>query len=84
MWSMGCIFAELLWSQEAKRDPKNTSQIRAIFPGNSCYPLSPKASKESNSNEDPKISSKDLLKVICRTIGTPSEADRSFISTENA
>tara|TARA_B110000285_G_scaffold159152_1_gene177579 strand:+ start:906 stop:1127 length:222 start_codon:yes stop_codon:yes gene_type:complete len=37
IWSLGCIFAELLFLFE-----KNTEQNH-IFMGSSCYPLSPAA-----------------------------------------
>ena len=46
MWSMGCIFAELLWSYQAKQaSNKNINKKRILFQGNSCYPLSPRKSE---------------------------------------
>lgn len=42
MWSMGCIFAELLWTNEVNINPNKVSRRRILFPGNSCYPLSPR------------------------------------------
>ena len=72
MWSMGCIFAELLWCTESKINPKIVSKKRPIFPGNSCYPLSPRNGEDEAKEEDIDLSSKDQLKIICRTIGTPS------------
>ena len=57
MWSLGCIYAELLF---AALDLKTDSQsIRPIFHGNSCYPLSPKKQKEDNGIKDDTISTRD-------------------------
>ena len=48
MWSIGCIFAELL-SMIRDNVPKHSDR-KPIFPGKSCFPLSPdKASKEKRS-----------------------------------
>ena len=84
MWSMGCIFAELLWCYEAKVNPKGVAKKRVLFPGNSCYPLSPRNGDEQVTEDEIDLSSKDQLKIICRTIGTPSTMDRSFISSEQS
>ena len=49
VWSLGCIFAEMLFSLEGRGDRSPTGQRvstgpigkkRPIFPGKSCYPLS--------------------------------------------
>ena len=37
IWSLGCIFAELLFLQE---NYENFEEIH-LFPGKSCFPLSP-------------------------------------------
>lgn len=56
-----------------------------MFPGKSCYPLSPALSvQHEETNDALKISSRDQLKIICRSIGTPSEADKSFITDDSA
>ena len=48
MWSIGCIFAELL-SMIREHVPKYNDR-KPIFPGKSCFPLSPdKTSKEKRS-----------------------------------
>ena len=84
MWSLGCMFAELLWCCETKTQQKPVTKTRILFPGDSCYPLSPQNPGASDSSDDGEIdlSSKDQLKVICRTLGTPSEMDRSFLASE--
>ena len=43
MWSVGCILAQLLLSINSDR-----SKSKAIFRGNSCFPLSPYSSKHTN------------------------------------
>nr|CCA16136.1 mitogenactivated protein kinase putative [Albugo laibachii Nc14]CCA25097.1 mitogenactivated protein kinase putative [Albugo laibachii Nc14] len=66
MWSVGCIFAELL-SMQAESCPRY--QDRApLFPGRSCFPLS--ADRPTTYSD--KL---DQLNVIFSVIGTPSDAD---------
>lgn len=82
MWSAGCIFAEMLNCLQS--DEKLKLKDRILFPGKSCYPLSPDDSKnpESENDEvpDKQLSKKDQLKKICRIIGTPNSNDKSFIT----
>jgi mitogen-activated protein kinase 1/3 len=64
MWSLGCIFAELLGMQsESIPDFEDRSPL---FPGGKCYPLSGDADTEERL---------DQLNVIFGVIGTPSKAD---------
>ena len=81
IWSAGCIFAELLICVQA--DKKLTPKEKVLFPGMSCYPLSPDTKlNNNNDNGELRISHKDLLKCICRIVGTPKECDKSFITDE--
>ena len=89
IWSAGCIFAELLTCVHA--DKKLTMKDKILFPGKSCYPLSPEGQNNGNNSEkegenegEMHISSKDQIKYICRIIGTPKDADKSFITDEAA
>ena len=51
MWSVGCIFAELL--SMMKENFATVFDRQPLFPGNSCYPLSPGAAKdEENKDSD--------------------------------
>ena len=43
IWSAGCIFAELLISVNADKTLSQKDKI--LFPGKSCYPLSPGTQK---------------------------------------
>ncbi|ETW04808.1 CMGC/MAPK protein kinase [Aphanomyces invadans] len=66
LWSLGCIFAELLSMQV-----ESCSQYQSrtpIFPGRSCFPLS--ADRPTTYSD--KL---DQLNVIFNVIGTPSEDD---------
>lgn len=63
-WSFACILAELLTMlPEAKFGP---SDRNALFPGRSCFPLSP------NDDDFSSPASLDQLNVIFSVIGTPS------------
>lgn len=67
IWSLGCIFAELLSMQEGSVP---TYQDRApLFPGGSCYPLS---GDTGTTGSDERV---DQLSVIFSVIGMPSEED---------
>lgn len=50
MWSVGCIFAELL-SMMKENFPDPFSRV-PLFPGKSCYPLSPGFAKNKKSKEE--------------------------------
>lgn len=79
VWSLGCVFAELL---QTRRECRASSSDRVpLFPGGSCFPLSP----------DPRIvrvgpgrSADDQLNIIFDLIGTPNSEDLSFISDPEA
>ena len=51
MWSVGCIFAELLGM--LKENVLNAKDRKPIFPGKSCYPLSPDKSSHEKRNGFP-------------------------------
>lgn len=64
IWSAGCIFAEMLTVLHA--DEKLKPKDRYLFPGKSCYPLSPAESKQrgdsdvgGEDDEELQISKKD-------------------------
>ena len=61
VWSVGCIFGELL-------NMKITNNRReAMFPGDSCLPLSPGHGSRGGRRHD-----NGQLDVICNVLGTPS------------
>lgn len=66
MWSVGCIFAELL-SMQVESCPRYQERV-PLFPGRSCFPLS--ADRPTTYSD--KL---DQLNVIFNVIGTPNEED---------
>ncbi|GFE53759.1 cell-cycle-associated kinase MAPK [Babesia ovis] len=72
VWSIGCIFAELL--NMVKANMPDSSARSPLFPGSSCFPLSP-----DNKNTGDKAKDHDQLNVIFNVIGTPSEEDIAAI-----
>lgn len=68
IWSVGCIFAELLSMQEGSV-PSYEDRV-PLFPGGSCFPLS--GDKGSTTQDNERL---DQLSVILGVIGTPSEED---------
>merc|ERR1711908_19810 len=68
IWSAGCILAELLGMMKSNVADKQSRG--PLFPGSSCFPLSPeKKSKEYSRG------SRDQLKMIFDVIGTPAPHD---------
>lgn len=79
MWSVGCIYAELLQMLEGTHHEDRGP----LFPGSSCYPLSP----DRKHRKDPRFhtrGSTDQLHVIFDLLGTPSEAEIAQLQTEEA
>jgi serine/threonine protein kinase len=68
VWSTGCIFAELLFLMQppAIRPTKDP-----LFPGRSCFPLSPRQERGYN----PATDKTDQLNVIFSVLGSPSNED---------
>jgi mitogen-activated protein kinase 1/3 len=56
IWSVGCIFAELLTM--LKDNAKSQLERKPLFPGNSCYPLSPTS---NNQKKEKGVSKEDQL-----------------------
>jgi mitogen-activated protein kinase 1/3 len=57
LWSTGCILSEMICSTENYKNLQESSTDRFLFPGSSCFPLSP-CEKMKNSNTDKNIVSK--------------------------
>ena len=66
IWALGCVLAELMQATYRDRDIKS----RFLFPGTSCFPLSPcdqmKHAKDKSVNI---VSSSDQLKMILQVLG---------------
>lgn len=77
MWSVGCIFAEMLGMM--KESAATYLDRRPLFPGKSCFPLSPDKSLKQERNGFP-YSSDDQLAIIFQVIGQPSDQDKSFVT----
>jgi len=79
VWSVGCIYAELLGML-----PGTDVQERGpLFPGSSCFPLSP----DHKHKTDYKYHTKgkhDQLNMIFNLLGTPSDEDVDLLEREDA
>lgn len=76
--------AELLAkTPEHLRDP-NSIKDQPLFPGRSCFPLSPDRQAKKKANQKFPISEQDQLNVIMEVLGAPSEEDLSFITDQTA
>jgi mitogen-activated protein kinase 1/3 len=81
VWSVGCIISELCLMQI---DNAPTFMERLpLFPGKSCYPLSPDH-KTHMKKAGYGVSNMDQLNVIFDVIGTPSEDDMTFLQDDKS
>jgi mitogen-activated protein kinase 1/3 len=79
IWSVGCIYAELLGMLEGTK----TEDRGPLFPGSSCFPLSP----DHKHKTDYKFHTRgkhDQLNMIFNLLGTPPEDDIERLEREDA
>eukprot|EP01084_Bolivina_argentea_P131191 231601_1 len=77
IWSVGCIFAELLQMQ--KENCATVWKRGPLFPGDSCFPLSPKRSKKKNAIYQSHF---DQIRVIFEVLGTPTKEEIASLNDE--
>lgn len=83
VWSVGCIFAELMMMM--KENAPTFMDRTPLFPGKSCFPLSPPGKKKVKVNEFGFPNEKaDQLNVIFDVIGSPNEESMGFVTDPNA
>ncbi len=84
VWSLGCIFGELMTLLKDNR--LTPPERKPLFPGKSCFPLSPPKDQTSlpRTNHGYPVDSRDQLNLIFDVIGTPSEEDLDFITDQHA
>lgn len=71
VWSAGCIFAELLTLLPgAKKEDR-----KPLFPGSSCFPMSPDPEHEGDAKFHTSQANHDQLNVILDVLGSLSEAE---------
>lgn len=81
IWSLGCVFAEML--SLVKANAAHYIERGPLFPGMSCFPLSPDTSTSIKRAGYP-CAENDQLNVIFEVIGTPSQQELSFITDPKA
>lgn len=81
MWAVGCIFAELL--SMMKENAPTFLDRKPLFPGKSCFPLSP-AKQPMEQRQGFPFSHNDQLSKIFEVIGTPNDDDKSFVTDQKA
>lgn len=81
MWSIGCIFAELMGMM--KENVASYLDRSPIFPGSSCFPLSPDQKHATDYKFHTK-GNRDQLNMIFNVLGTPSDEDIQCLEKEDA
>ncbi|CAK0910174.1 unnamed protein product [Prorocentrum cordatum] len=79
VWSVGCIYAELLGTLEGS----HYMDRGPLFPGSSCFPLSP----DNKHKQDYKFythGKHDMLTKIFSIIGSPTDAEVEALDREDA
>mmetsp|Transcript_39241 Transcript_39241/g.108078 ORF Transcript_39241/g.108078 Transcript_39241/m.108078 type:complete len:420 (-) Transcript_39241:130-1389(-) len=79
VWSVGCIYAELL----GMLDGTHFLDRGPLFPGSSCFPLSPDHRHKSDYKYHTN-GKQDQLNRIFNITGTPSEEDMQCITRDDA
>ena len=83
VWSVGCIFGELMMM--IKENAKTFMDRTPLFPGKSCFPLSPPGSKKVKVNEFGFPNEKaDQLNTIFDVIDSTDEESMGFVNDPNA
>eukprot|EP01066_Platyproteum_vivax_P012531 Platyproteum_vivax@DN5698_c0_g1_i1.p1 len=81
IWSIGCIFAELL--NMMKENVPFHADRGPLFPGSSCFPLSPDQ-KHATDYKFHTRGNRDQLNMIFNILGTPSEHDVDLLDKDDA
>jgi len=81
IWGAGCVFAELLQMINGNR--AGYLDRRPLFPGSSCFPLSPQL-KPGSDIEIEHFSPGDQLMTICKILGSPIGDMTNFITDKGA
>eukprot|EP00916_Digyalum_oweni_P027403 GHVL01044861.1.p2 GENE.GHVL01044861.1~~GHVL01044861.1.p2 ORF type:complete len:483 (-),score=52.97 GHVL01044861.1:2041-3489(-) len=81
IWSVGCIFAELL--NMMKENIQFHSDRGPLFPGSSCFPLSPDQ-KHPTDYKFHTRGNRDQLHVIFNILGTPKDEDVEVLQKDDA
>jgi len=81
VWSLGCIYAELLGM--LKEHAPTFLDRGPLFPGTSCFPLSPDTNARAKKSGFP-VTHQDQLNIIFSVLGTPTEEDLAFVSDDKA
>mmetsp|Transcript_64501 Transcript_64501/g.135352 ORF Transcript_64501/g.135352 Transcript_64501/m.135352 type:complete len:445 (+) Transcript_64501:163-1497(+) len=79
VWSVGCIYAELL----GMLDGTKTEDRGPLFPGSSCFPLSPDHKHKTDYRYHTR-GKHDQLNMIFNLLGTPKESDIDLLEREDA
>lgn len=89
IWALGNVIAEMMIC--VNKQQNNKLDNRVLFPGTSCFPLTPceeqkRAAKKAKTTGEKQINivtETDQLKVILDLQGKPSIQDMSFITEES-
>lgn len=81
IWSLGCVYAEML--SLVKANAPHYIERGPLFPGVSCFPLSPDVKTNIKRMGYP-CAENDQLNMIFNVLGTPKEEDLTFITDPKA
>jgi len=79
VWSVGCIYAELLGMLEGT----HLMDRGPLFPGSSCFPLSPDRKHKTDYKYHTQ-GKHDMLNKIFNTLGTPPDAEVDELDRDDA
>lgn len=84
MWSLGCILSEMITCTAPYKDNDLSCEDRILFPGTSCFPLSPCHNTNDKDPEEAQlVSTDDQLRIIFEILGDQDQYDLSFIKDKS-
>jgi serine/threonine protein kinase len=71
IWSLGCVLGEMMLNRQNGTSVGKKLEDKYLFPGQSCFPLSPDFSLRENRNRSQAkiISSNDQIRKIVEQMG---------------
>ena len=82
IWSCAVILGEL-FLKIGRQNVKEADNTNLLFHGSHCFPLSPGSKHIADSKDLPKTEG-HILEMIFQHLGTPSKAEFSFFSDDQA
>lgn len=83
MWALGCSYAEMLLATKPYHSKKLTSIQKYMFPGTSCFPLTPCDDYMKSQKKENLVCQNDQLLKILEVVSPLDSTKSSFMTADN-